>query len=331
MGSNKYMVATICMTYNQAPYIEETLHGFAIQDTTFPVAYIVIDDASTDGEQKIIKGWAQRFLTTCKNSNIWQIKPYGQIAIASLNGKPNSLFVMVLLSENHYRKKSKLGYVEEWWSNSKYHARCEGEDYWTHPQKLQKQVDFLESHPDYSVCVHNLQKYIEKDECFNEGYRYKESFSFDIKGYLKYWPTHPLTSVVRASVEPSLETRKKYKYFRDNHLFYYFLQKGQGYYMADVMGVYRVTNKGIWTSLSKKGQVKIDLLCYLELLNHFSDDNALRRHCVELYALYLFYSMSDKQDNEKIDTTPFTIKDKLLAYLMVGYRYVRVLFNKEEK
>ena len=53
-GDNNYMVATLCFTYNQAPYIENTLNGFSIQETSFPVVYIIVDDASTDGEQEVI-------------------------------------------------------------------------------------------------------------------------------------------------------------------------------------------------------------------------------------------------------------------------------------
>ena len=62
MNDYKYKVATQCMTYNQRPYIEDTLKGFVMQQTTFPVVYVVVDDASTDGEQELLFNWAHKNL-----------------------------------------------------------------------------------------------------------------------------------------------------------------------------------------------------------------------------------------------------------------------------
>ena len=54
----KYMVCTQCMTFNHKSFIEETLRGFAMQQTTFPVVSVVTDDASTDGEPELLRTWA---------------------------------------------------------------------------------------------------------------------------------------------------------------------------------------------------------------------------------------------------------------------------------
>ena len=51
----KYMVVTKCMTYNQSKFICDTLKGFEMQATTFPVVYCIVDDASTDGEQGLLQ------------------------------------------------------------------------------------------------------------------------------------------------------------------------------------------------------------------------------------------------------------------------------------
>ena len=57
MEPNKYMVCTRCFTYNHAPYIVDALNGFTMQQTTFPFVCTIIDDASTDGEQEVIKSY----------------------------------------------------------------------------------------------------------------------------------------------------------------------------------------------------------------------------------------------------------------------------------
>lgn len=149
----KYMVCTRCMTYNHAPYIEDALRGFAMQETTFPVVYAVIDDASTDGEPEVLRKWVDENLEFENGASVWQDMPYGQLSVAPLKGKPLSLFVMLLLNENHYSmRKSKIPYIEEWQNRAKYLASCEGDDYWIVSNKLQMQVDFLENHPDYVLC-----------------------------------------------------------------------------------------------------------------------------------------------------------------------------------
>ena len=147
----KYMVVTKCLTFNHAPYIEETLNGFMIQQTSFPCVYIVIDDASTDGEQDVLHRWAKQNLVLEDNDASHQHLDYGERYTACLKNNPQSFFVIILLSENHHGKKSKFPYISEWLENAKYQAFCEGDDYWIDPQKLEMQVQFMENHADYGM------------------------------------------------------------------------------------------------------------------------------------------------------------------------------------
>lgn len=149
---NKYTVATLCLTYNQSLFIEDTLKGFAIQETTFPVVYLIIDDASTDGEPDVLRRWARNNLDYRNKESLWVEMPYGELAFSSLKGKPQLSFVIILLSENHYGKRSKLPYITDWYENAKYIALCEGDDYWITAQKLQVQTDFLETNPEFGLC-----------------------------------------------------------------------------------------------------------------------------------------------------------------------------------
>jgi len=148
----KYIVCTRCSTYNHAPYINDALKGFAMQEVTFPAVFCIMDDASTDGACDILKKWAEEKLDFEEEDARNEALDYGNLIVAHLKGKKNLLFVIVLLKDNHFQmKKSKLPYIAEWHECAKYIALCEGDDYWINPHKLQKQVDFMEDNPDYGM------------------------------------------------------------------------------------------------------------------------------------------------------------------------------------
>lgn len=130
----KPLVAIQCITYNHEPYIRDALEGFVMQKTDFPFVAIVHDDASTDGTAAIIREYAEKYPDI--------IKP-------------------IYESENQYSKGS-LGQIMRkalCLTEVKYLAFCEGDDYWIAPLKLKKQVDFLESHPDYGMCYMRVKRY----------------------------------------------------------------------------------------------------------------------------------------------------------------------------
>lgn len=146
----KFLARISCMTYNQASYIKDAMNGFCIQKTEFPFVCTIIDDASTDGEQDVIKKYLAENFELFDQSVVRNegTKDY-DIIIAQHRINKNCFFAVLFLKYNHYRiKKSKLEYIEEW-SNTKYIAVCEGDDYWIDPLKLQKQVSFLEKNSDY--------------------------------------------------------------------------------------------------------------------------------------------------------------------------------------
>lgn len=122
----KPLVSIACTTYNHEKYIRTAIEGFLLQQTTFPFEIIIHDDASRDGTDQIIKEYALSY--------------------------PNLIFP-VYQKENQYSKgvrRIRMSFVFPRCSG-KYVAFCEGDDYWTDPYKLQKQVDFLESNQDYGL------------------------------------------------------------------------------------------------------------------------------------------------------------------------------------
>ena len=142
---NESPIVTIrCTTYNHEHYIEQCLEGFVMQQTSFKFEAIVHDDASTDGTANIIRKYAAEYPDI--------IKPIYQ-------------------KENQYSKKN--GSIRKILNDNtrgKYIAICEGDDYWTDPLKLQKQVDFLEQNPKFSLTYTNYIRFIEKTQDFHPSF-----------------------------------------------------------------------------------------------------------------------------------------------------------------
>jgi len=143
-----------CLTYNHSKYIRQTLDGFFMQKTNFSWNIILFDDASTDGNQEIIKEYINKY--------------------------PDK-FIAILSEENYYSKgKPKLPIIIPYFTG-KYIASCEGDDYWTDPYKLQKQYDIMEANPQYSACYHNIIP-IDKNGNIHSNYRsypYRKEHIFD--------------------------------------------------------------------------------------------------------------------------------------------------------
>ena len=125
---SEIVVSIVCNAYNQEKYIAQALESFLMQKTDFPFEVLVHDDASTDRTAEIIRQYAEKYPGI--------VKPYFQ-------------------TENQYSKHVPITRLYQYSrANGKYIAWCEGDDYWTDPLKLQKQVDALEKHPEMDICAH---------------------------------------------------------------------------------------------------------------------------------------------------------------------------------
>lgn len=138
---NTPLVTICCITYNHAAYIRECLNGFLMQETNFKFEVVIHDDASTDETQSIIKEYCEKY--------------------------PN-VFSPIFQHVNQYSRgiKSIIQTFCVPQFRGKYVAMCEGDDYWIDPYKLQKQVDFLESHPDYGMCYTKVKRFVQKNNKF---------------------------------------------------------------------------------------------------------------------------------------------------------------------
>lgn len=225
-------LATIqCLVYNHEPYLRQCLDGFVMQKANFPFEVIIHDDASTDGSAAIIQEYAEKYPDI--------IKPIYEI-------------------ENQWGKGTIRKTMDAaMHPSSKYVAFCEGDDYWCDPHKLQMQVSFLESHPDYYMTCHAFKYYMQDEEKFVdhdfveglpmeqfEGHEYctpttKEYFASE-------WFTQLLTLVRRREPFVSKDILAHYTAY-DYIVCYYMMKKGKCALFKDVMGVYRKQSGGVFS------------------------------------------------------------------------------------
>lgn len=154
VGEGHYKVCVRCATFNHASYIATTLDGVCMQQTDFPFVCVVIDDASHDGEQEVIVRYFNDHFVVSETS---ETDAYRQM-VGRHKENPNCHFVVFLLKYNHYSKgEMPLKYSDPWRDQARYVAMCEGDDYWTDANKLQRQVDTLDSNPKAMLVYTNFQ------------------------------------------------------------------------------------------------------------------------------------------------------------------------------
>ena len=131
-------VSVLCVTYNHAKFIRRALDGMVMQKTDFPFEVIVHDDASTDGTADIVREYAERY---------------------------PDIIVPIFQTVNQFSQGGMIARRFLWPRiRGTYVAFCEGDDYWTDPQKLQLQADWLDAHPSSGLCFHYATMHWENGE-----------------------------------------------------------------------------------------------------------------------------------------------------------------------
>ncbi len=136
------LVSICCITYNHEKYLSQALDSFLRQECNFSYEILIHDDASTDGTRQIIEGYVER---------------YGDII------RP------LYQSENQYSKgiHNISGVYNFPRARGRYIAMCEGDDLWLDVRKLRWQFEFMEAHPECSMCCH-AAKLVRMDDAFSE-------------------------------------------------------------------------------------------------------------------------------------------------------------------
>ena len=238
---DEIMVSIICTAFNHEPYIRDCLEGFVNQKTDFKFEVLIHDDASTDKTADIIREYETKYPDI--------IKPIYQTQNQYSQG-------VLFLREYVYPK-----------IKGKYIALCEGDDYWCDDNKLQKQVDFLESHPAYSACVHNSYR-LDCRSNLKSSYN-SANIDYDIlaEEIIENWgKVYHTSSLVVKRTFLLLPDAFLAKTFGDYPRAIYTATCGKIRFLKDTMSTYRFFAKGSWSETKEAGGVERNTAHHKEVI-----------------------------------------------------------------
>ena len=274
------LVSICCATYNHEKFIRDAIEGFLMQKTNFPFEILVHDDASTDNTQDIIREYEKRY---------------------------SNLIFPIYQKENQYSRGIKVSHSFQYpRARGKYIALCEGDDYWTDPYKLQKQVDFMGRNPGYSLCVGGFIRYAPNTEeksfvikNIKENDPNRNGFTFSLKEMQIAWLTQTLTALFRKDIIDKIDF-SRYKHRRDAHLFYHLVKERKAFYFREIFGVYRIHENGIYSMKKPITRSKAEYYIHKELYVNNKDEYTRSR-----YFLFIIDLFQKKQT---------TLKEKIKLY-----------------
>ncbi len=314
------VVSVFNWVYNHKEFIRESIESILMQKTTFPVEIIIHDDASSDGTKEIILEYQNKhphlFRNILHEKNQWS---QGNSVMTPLFVKPKG----------------------------KYIALTHGDDYWTDPLKLQKQVDFLEKNQQNILCFHSVLEQFTNGKINSSPIKIPEGYSSPItmakKGNYIY-----TNSVVFRNIQIDSTHEMLTCPLGDYFLWNYLGQYGEYGYIDKEMAVYR-NGTGIFSSLTIFEQTKKSFITFLLLSKYFKNKNPELSRIFEnrvsinglenqltiedvkvlsntnIIFTYKLYNFMQERGINLVDSMPFSIIVKSLIYRLI--RKMRNVFR----
>ncbi len=254
---------SVCMiTYNHENFIREAIEGVLMQECHFEVELILANDCSSDATHTIIED--------------------------ILKNHPHASWIKYI---NH---KENLGMMPNFiWAlqqcKGKYIALCEGDDYWTEPLKLQKQVDFLDANPDYVLHFHNaevIKNVKNKKKERRKFYNTYNKFDYTANDVLASWLI-PTASIVFRNVITKYPVFFKEAVFGDLALQVYLCEYGKMFALDEVMSIYRINDESITIKSINNLKHINKLIKQLKLMNSFFDEKYKNEINIKIFLLNL--------------------------------------------
>ena len=267
MNKPSIKVSVAFITYNHEPFIRQALESVLMQKTDFPFEIVIGEDCSTDGTREIVKEYKEKYPDKIK------------IITSGSNVGPMPNVVRTYKA-----------------CKGKYIAILEGDDYWTDPEKLQKQVDLMEANPEYSMCftdrsvVDRQGKLLKKNTVPEKMKRTLESK--DIIG--NYTPPTQTVLFRRACLKENILEGLLKVFNGDTFLFAILASKGKLICMSEVTAAYRLNVEGHYTKLNYISRLEKRLKTNTIIIQYLDKKNKqlLRKDIAilnqRLYTLYFY-------------------------------------------
>jgi glycosyltransferase involved in cell wall biosynthesis len=264
---NKEPLVSVCMvTYNHESYIARAIESVLMQKTDFPFELVVSDDCSSDGTVEICRSYKDRY--------------------------PDR--IRLLLSEKRLGVTGN-GVKTLDACTGKYIALCDGDDFWTSPDKLQKQADIMETHEEYVICAHLCCFYHQDEEIVRPAHTPAllkdgaDGFEFTNSQRIRGLYLMALSCFFRRDRLPGKEIMLSYSTFVDMHILYYLNKAGKGYYMNENMATYRVHSTGMWSGMSVIAQLHTGIDWAGEIYRHEKNEDTTLMLRQKIYFLLAYY------------------------------------------
>ena len=279
------MLSICCITYNHAAYIAGALDSFLMQETDFEFEILIGEDASTDGTKAIIEAYVARYP--------------GRITL-------------IAHEKNVGAVKNQLSVFSA--AKGKYIATCDGDDFWTDPQKLQKQVGFLEANPGYVICCHHSIVINEKEETvYLKEPRVAMEFDYHDVLLGKREETRMCSLVIRnIPVVKAIGEQTWYfqTYGSDTLLKLYTLLRTEQkiYVMPDVMACYRLHKGGVWSMIDSRLRKRKMLSDFNLMIRNFSYSELLKKELLKIYMQqYFLFDLRNLKINNALNTIAYLL------------------------
>lgn len=255
-------VSIVVLTYQQVDYIEQCLDGILMQRTAFPIEVLVGDDGSTDGTRELCMRYARDHPEKVKLF----LREQSDRNPAHPPGRDNLLALLHA-------------------ATGEYITRCDGDDYWTDPDKLQQQADHLDAHPDHAACFHWVQAIDEHTgsaERLYGGYASKSHFTMEDTMSVRSI-CHPSSFMYRHKALPTLPLWLGRVISADMAMYSMVAASGALFCIQAMMGVYRKHDASVTASEEHRGSLyhRRRIILWLHLDRHYDYRYSVR--CQQLF------------------------------------------------
>lgn len=285
MSAEALMVSICCITYNHEKFLAQAIESFMMQKTNFQFDIVIGDDYSTDGTLSVMEHYRQIYPDKIK-----------VISSEKDKGIVSNIIGCTALCKG------------------KYIALCEGDDFWTDPYKLQKQVDFLEKNLDYVICCHYTR-------VINENYKtlyvhpnpvpLVHSYLDLLSGKQEETKTATLLYRNLPEVHQLFGRSWFYECYAGDKMFKLFATQSTGqkiYVMPEVMSCYRNHMGGVWSMINEHARKEKMINDFDLIIKNFSYPAFQKKKLLLLYLKkYFLFELRRFQVRKAYNTVKYLL------------------------